>query len=217
MPAGTGEFGYELGAWHLCVIATGKNAEKAVQRLAAALERELLLYPRGGEICVWLGGQRKLTIPEVEWALSQQELADVSLAISESARGGMGWCLTHRQARAAHLVARHWPRKLTRYRDVAFEAVALQDEALADSLIERYLSPLDDMPIGGHAARRTLRGLFDAQYNVSSAAHRLEVHRSCVDRWREEIERRLGCRLPERQAEIEVALRIEDLRTQSRR
>jgi hypothetical protein len=66
--------------------------------------------------------------------------------------------------------------------------------------------------IGGEAARRTLHALFDSEYNVSSAAHPLKAHRSSVHRWREEIEQRLGYRLHEHQAEIEVALRIEDLR-----
>jgi hypothetical protein len=32
-----------------------------------------------------------------------------------------------------------------------------------------------------------------------------------VRRWRGEIERRLGCRLDERRAEIEVALRLREL------
>ena len=82
-----------------------------------------------------------------------------------------GWRLTHREAQAALLVAQHSPQPLTRYLDVALEAAALQDDALADSLIERYLLPLDDMRIGGQAARRTLRALFDTEYNVSSAAH----------------------------------------------
>jgi hypothetical protein len=212
-PVDADELGYELDAWHLCVIATGANAEKAVRGLAVALGRELLPVARDGEVWAWLGGQRKLVITDVERVLSAQELTDVSLAIGEAARGVEGWRLTHREAQAALLVARHRPpRRLTRYLDVALDATALQDEALADSLIERYLSPLDDMSIGGQAARRTLRALFEAEHNVSSAAHPLKVHRSTVHRWREEIERRLGYRLHEHQAEIEVALRIEDLR-----
>jgi hypothetical protein len=208
------ELGYELDAWHLCVIATGANATQAVRGLAAGLGRELLAVARDdGEVWAWLGGQRKLVVADVERVLSAQGLADVSLAVGEAARGVEGWRLTHREAQAAQLVARHRPaRGLTRYLDVALDATALQDEALADSLIERYLSPLDDMRIGGKAARRTLRALFDTEYNVSSAAHPLRVHRSSVHRWREEIERRLGCRLHEHQAEIEVALRIEELR-----
>ena len=50
MPVDVGEFGYELDAWHLCVIATGAGAEKAVRGLAAALGRELLLVAHDGEM-----------------------------------------------------------------------------------------------------------------------------------------------------------------------
>lgn len=212
VPVDVGEFGYELDAWHVCVIATGANVEKAVRGLAAALGRELLLVARDGEVWAWLGAQRKPKMSDIERVLSAPGFAGVSLAIGEAARAVQGWRLTHREAQAALLVAQHSPQRLTRYLDVALEAAALQDEALADSLIERYLLPLDDMRIGGQAARRTLRALFDTEYNVSSAAHPLKVHRSSVHRWREEIERRLGYRLHEHQAEIEVALRIEDLR-----
>jgi hypothetical protein len=213
-PVDVGEFGYEFDAWHVCVIATGANAEKVVRGLAAALGRELLLVARDGDMWAWLGGQRKLVITDVERVLSAQGFADVSIAIGEAARGVEGWRLTYREAEAAQLVARYRPRRLTRYLDVALDAAAIQDQALADSLIERYLLPLDDMSIGGQAARSTLRALFDTEYNVSSAAHPLKAHRSSVHRWREEIERRLGYRLHEHQAEIEVALRIEDLRAQ---
>lgn len=212
VPVDLGGLGYELDAWHVCVIATGANAEKAVRGLAATLGRELLLVARDREVWAWLGGQRKPRMSDVERVLSQPGLTDVSLAVGETAREMRGWRLTHREAQAALLVAQHSPRRLTRYLDVALEAAALQDEALADSLIERYLLPLDDMRIGGQAARRTLRALFDTEYNVSSAAHPLKVHRSSVHRWRKEIERRLGCRLHQHQAEIEVALRIENLR-----
>ncbi len=212
VPIDADALGYELNAWHLCVIALGTNAEKAVRGLAAALGRELLFIARDGEGWAWLGGQRKPVVSDVERVFSAQGFAGVSVAIGEAARGVEGLRLTHREAQAALLVTQHSPQRLTRYLDVALEAVALQDEALADSLIERYLLPLDDMRIGGQAARRTLRALFDTEYNVSSAAHPLKVHRSSVHRWREEIERRLGYRLHEHQAEIEVALRIENLR-----
>jgi hypothetical protein len=213
VPVDVGEFDYELDAWHLCVIATGTNATQAVRGLAAALGRELLLVEHDGEVWGRLGGQRKLKIADVERVLSAPGFTGVSLAIGEGARGVKGWRLTHREAEAAQLVSRHRPpRKLTRYLDVALDATALQDDALADSLVERYLSPLDDMRIDGQTARRTLRALFDTEHNVSSAAHPLKVHRSSVHRWREEIERRLGYWLHEHQAEIEVALRIEDLR-----
>jgi hypothetical protein len=212
-PVDVGELGYELDAWHLCVIATGANATQAVRGLATALGRDLLLIARDREVWAWLGGQRKLMIADLERVLLEQGPAGVSLAVGEAARGIDGWRLTHREAQAAHLVARYRaPRKLTRYLDVALDATALQDDALADSLIERYLSPLDGMRIGGQAARRTLRALFDTEHNLSSAAAGIKVDRSTVRRWRGEIEEQLGCRLHERRAEIEVALRLEDLR-----
>lgn len=209
------ELGYELDAWHLCVIATGAGATQAVRGLAATLGRELLPVVRDGELCAWLGGQRKLKIADVERILTARALAGVSLAIGEAARGLEGWRLTHREAEAAQLVARYRggreKQTLTRYLDVAPEANALQDAALADSLIETHLSPLDDLRIGGQAARRTLRALFETEHNVSSAAHKLDVDRSTVHRRRNEIERRLGCRLHEHQVDIEIALRVEDL------
>ncbi len=208
------ELGYEFDAWHLCVIATGTGAEKAVRGLAAALGRELLPVVRDGEVCVWLGGQRKLMIADVERVLSARGLADVSMAISDAARGIEGWRLTHREAEAAQLVAQHRPQHMvTLYPNVALEAATLRDETLAHSLLETYLSPLDDGHGGGGAGRRRmLRAFFDAEHNASSAAAVLNVDRGTVHRRLADIERRLGCRLHERQAEIEVALRIEDLR-----
>jgi hypothetical protein len=207
------ELGYELDAWHLAVIVTGADAESTVRSLAAALGRQLLIIRHNAEtVRAWLGGERKLMITDIEQVLSAQAEADVFVAASETARGLDGWRVTNREAEAAQLVARcSGQAGLTRYLDVAPEANALQDQALQDSLIGTYLSPLDGMRIGGQAARRTLRALFDAEHNVSSAAHKLNVDRSTVHRQRNEIERRLGCRLPEHQVDIEIALRVEEL------
>ncbi len=204
--------GYELDAWHLCAIATGANAESTVRKLAGTLGRELLLVLRGSEALAWLGGQRKPVIRDIEHALVAQGLASASLAIGEPARGVEGWRLTHREAEATLRVARHRPGRLTRYLDVALEATALQDEALGDSLIEAYLSPLDDQHGGGATRRKMLRAFFAAEHNASATAAALKVDRSTIHRWRREIEERLGCRLHERQAEIELALRLKALR-----
>jgi hypothetical protein len=207
------ELGYDLDAWHLGAIATGPGAARAVRGLAAKLGRELLLVSPGGETAwAWLGGRRRLAFADAERVLSAAESVDVSLAIGEPARGADGWRQTHREARDALLVARYRPSRLTRYLDVAPDATALRDEALADSLIDTYLSPLDRMRIGGPAARQTLRALLATGHNVTCAASTLEVDRSTVHRRRTEIERLLGCRLHERQVEIELALRVEDLR-----
>jgi hypothetical protein len=207
------ELGYDLGAWHLAVIATGTDAEGVVRFLAAKLGCRLLCVLHDVEtVWAWLGGAHRPAFADIDRVQSKQRLADVSLAVGEPGSGVEGWRATHHEAQAALLVARDRPCRITRYLDVALDATALQDDALGDALIERYLSPLDDVPIGGQAARRTLHALFDTEHNVSSAAHVLKAHRSSVHRWRDQIEQRLGYRLHEHQAEIKVALRIEDLR-----
>ncbi len=215
-PLHAGEFaelGYDLNGWHLGVIASGAQAGRAVRGLAADVGCELLQVAHGKEaVWAWLGGRRRVDFADVERILLAGKHASVSLAVGEPGRGIDGWHQTHREAEGALLVARCWPRRLTRYLDVAPEATALQDESLANLLIDRYLSPLDGMRIGGQAARRTLCALLEKAHNVSSAASALDIHRSTVHRQRSEIERRLGCQLHERRAEIDLALRIEDLR-----
>jgi hypothetical protein len=219
-PVDTGELaelGYELDGWHLGMIATGAQVGKAVRALAAGLGCKLLPVAHGSEmVWAWLGAQRRVAFAEIERVFSAGEYVDVSLAIGEPGRGAEGWRQTHREAQGALLVARsrggREEQTLTRYLHVATEATALRDDALADSLIETYLAPLEGMRIGGQAARRTLRALFETGHNVTSASFVLKVNRTTVHRQRTEIERRLDCRLLEHQAEIEVALRIEELR-----
>jgi hypothetical protein len=219
-PVDTGELaelGYELDGWHLGMIATGPQVGKAMRALAAGLRCDLLPVAHGSEmVWAWLGARRRVAFAEIERVFSAGEHLDLSLAIGEPGRGAEGWRQTHREAQGALLVARsrggREQHTLTRYLHVATEATALRDDALADSLIETYLAPLERMRIGGQAARRTLRALFETGHNVTSASFILKVNRTTVHRQRTEIERRLDCRLHEHQAEIEVALRIEALR-----
>ncbi len=210
------ELGYELDAWHVALIASGAKAKDVVRLLAGELGRQSLpIQTNETTVWGWLGGPNRPAIDDIERAYAKLCPADTMIAVGEPARGIDGWRISHREAKSALLVAHERQTRLTRYLDVALEAVALQDEALADSLIEKYLLPLDSVPIGGQMARRTVRALFDAEHNVSSAAIALNVHRSSVHRWREQIEQRLGYRLHEHRAEIETALRVDELRLHS--
>lgn len=210
------ELGYELDAWHVALIATGAKAKEAVRYLASELGRQSLpVQANEATVWAWLGGPDRPAFDDIERAYSQLSAVDATIAVGEPARGLKGWRSSHRDAQSALLVAHERRTRLTRYLDVALEAVALQDEALADSLIEKYLLPLDSAPIGGQMARDTVRALFDAEHNVSSAASALNVHRSSVHRWREQIEQCLGYRLHEHRAEIETALRVDELRLRS--
>jgi hypothetical protein len=212
-PVDIGELDYKFDAWHLGMIATGAKAEKAVRGLADRLGCQLLSVSCGdGSVWAWLGGERTLPIADVERVLSANDAPGVSLVIGEQGRGIDGWRLSHWLAQAALFVALHRPQRFTRCADVPLEAAMLRHEALAALLIRIYLSPLDNLRMGGQVARETLRSYFTCGRNMSSTAHDLRVVRNTVENRLREIEKCLGRTLPTCMAELEVALRLESLK-----
>jgi DNA-binding PucR family transcriptional regulator len=206
------ELRYELDAWHLGVIAVGNNAEQALRGMAAQMGRAILLVPRGEEtVWAWLGDRRKLALTDIAAVIPAKLPPGVTLAIGEPAHGLNGFRLTHRQAEAAHLVAQHRPQSLTRYADVALLAFALRDEALARSLVDIYLTPLDDPRKGYSVLRETVRAYLAAERNATSAAAALGVARHTVESRIRKAEELLDRLLPACMAEIDVALRLEEL------
>jgi hypothetical protein len=211
-PLATAELGYELDAWHLGVIATGLGAREALRALAQGADRQLLLLSRGNEtVWAWLGGRRSLSVADVERLMSAAEAPGVSLAIGEPGCGLDGWRLTHHQAQAALLVALRSQERVTRYGDVALVAAVLRDEVLARWLLDTFLSPLEGQRDGGAALRETLRRYFAAGQNVSKAADELDVKRQTVEQRLKTVGQLLARTLPTCLAELEVALRLEEL------
>lgn len=207
--ADSAELGYVLDAWHLGVIATGKNARGAVRDLAAALDCELLPVSRGEQtMWAWLGGRRRLTGSDVERLLPPRWPADVSLAMGEPGKGVQGWRLTHRQAQSALRVVLRRPQMLTRYIDVALLASALNDEVLETSLQETYLSPLGDC---GSELRATLHAYFAAGRSISTAARSRGVVRQTVENRLRAAEQAIGRPLRVCLPDVEVALRLDEL------
>lgn len=206
--------GYDLDGWHTAVIATGGDATKLMRLLAAQLGCEILPASHGEQTrCALLGAQRKIAIENIERIIyDQAKDMDFSLALGEPARGLAGMRITHQEAESAALVARHEPRRITRYADVEPEATALRDKPLGDALIETYLAPLDEMSIGGEEARRTVRAFLDAGANCSKAARSLPVDRSTMHERIKKIHERLGCDLWAHRSKVERALRVEELR-----
>jgi hypothetical protein len=207
--------GYELDAWHLGVIATGaqpRRAARAVESLATKLGRERLLVPRDEHtVWAWLGARRRFSIADAGRLLVAKGPGEVSLTVGEPGRGIHGFRVTHSQAQAAQLVALRRPRALTRFRDVALLAMALRDEALARSLVELHLSPLDNPRRSSAVLRQTLRAYFLAERNAPSAAQQLGVARHTVENRLRKVEQRLNCPLHTCMAELEVALQLEEL------
>jgi PucR C-terminal helix-turn-helix domain/GGDEF-like domain len=204
------KLGYDLDSWHVCVVGTGMGVGDAVRAAVARVDCELLCVEHDqASLWAWLGGQRKAITGAIEDLMSTHWPAAVALAIGEAREGTGGWRLTHQEAQAALLVAR--PQQLTRCADVVLEAAMLRDETLARTLKDVYLSPLDDLRIGGHVARETLRAYFASGRNANVAAGSLGVDRRTVWHRLAKIATRLGWSPEERRAELEVALRIEAL------
>ncbi len=208
------ELGYNFDSWHLGLLATGPNAAEALQFLAETLGRAPLLIPHSNEVVWgWLGGRRPYG--SVEW---QELLAfsfsseRASLAVGEPAEGLPGWRLTHRQAVAMLPIARRGKTQVARYGQSSLVAAALQDELLGTSLRQLYLDPLHHERDVGDVARNTLRAYFAATRNISSTAAALGVSRRTVSSRLAAIEDLLGLPLEAASAEIETALRLDEVR-----
>ena len=96
------------------------------------------------------------------------------------------------------------------YADVALLAAIAADDLIATSLRQLYLAPLERARDGGKVARRTLRAFFEAERNVSSTAAALGVDRRTVRNRLGAIEDLLGRPLKGAEADLEIALRLDD-------
>jgi hypothetical protein len=212
-PVDTTKLEYELdGRWHLGLIALGVDLERTVKAMADAVDCQLLSVRRGEHtLWAWLGGRRRLAMADLEHFLSSMTIGEVSLAVGEPGRGLDGWRLTHRQAQAALWLVLRRPRQLTRYADDLLLAAALRDDVLARSLHEIYFLPLCSPRDGGAVLCETLRAYFASGRNAATAAAALKVDRHTVQRRLRKIEERLGRLLHTCCAELEVALRLQDL------
>jgi hypothetical protein len=211
-PLDTAEFAYDFEAHHLGAIARGPEASAMLHELAAALDRCLLAVRREEQgLWAWLGGRRPLDSAQVRRQARSMIAPGTALAIGEPGCGFAGWRLTHQQARAALPIAQRGPEPMVRYVDVALFAAVLQDDLLATSLRELYLTPLKAERGGGEVLRETMRAYFAAEGNVSSAASALGVKRETVRNRLRAIEERLGRDLSTCAADMETALRLEEM------
>ncbi len=204
--------GYEFGAWHLGIIGTGNNAEQAIQDVARRLACRLLCVSYDDQsVWAWLGGERKHVTNDYQRVSSASWPAGISLTVGQPAEGFDGWRLTHRQAQDTLLVSRRRPKSLTLYTDVALLASWLRDEERARALIDMYLSPLDEHRCSGQILRETLREYFAAGRNAAKAGRNLNVSRRTMSNRMATIEKSLGSLDDTNQAELEIALRLDEL------
>jgi DNA-binding PucR family transcriptional regulator len=208
----TSDLDYDLNAHHLAITASGPELAESLSTLAERLDRRLLFVHAEEDVAwAWVGGRRRIRAEEIDLLASFDWPDTTSLACGEAAEGLAGWRLSHRQATAAHPVARRLPQPFVRYPDVALVASVLQDDLLAASLRRRYLAPLESERDRGVAARDTLRAYFAAAGNVSSAAAALGVNRRTVSARIAAIEDRLEHSLDGIRTELDLALRLDEI------
>jgi hypothetical protein len=210
-PLETVDLGYDLEGWHVGLIASGEAATEAMRRLATTLGwRSILVNRPEGDVWAWMGGKRRPRLEELEHVIAADWPRTVPVAIGEPGSGRHGWRLTHQQAKAAMPMARRDGSAFVRYREVALVSSVSRDDLLATSLRDIYLAPLEEAP-DGSALIETLRTYFASDRNVSSTAAALRVNRRTVANRLRTIEARLGCTLIASTAEIEAALRLQEL------
>jgi hypothetical protein len=206
------ELDYDLDASHVGVIAWGPGAQTAVRELAAALDRRLLWAPASDQLVwAWLGGSAP--VEQEAWA-ALRDLSPPSgsrLALGNPGSRLAGFRLSHRQAGEAHVVAARTHDLVTLYADVTLEAFALRDEAAAREFTQAVLGEFSDDREPSVQARATLRAYFAASQNGASAAAGLGVHEQTVARRLRAIEQEIGFPVNERRAELELALRLNEL------
>lgn len=206
------ELGYDLDGHHLALMAKGEGAEELVRDLSGAVDRRLLAVQREDEPtwACWLGGRRQLSAEQALAALPGEIPAGVFVAIGEPGEGLSGWRFSHRQAKAALAIAERRGESPVRYPDVALLAAVTSDDLIAGSLRQLYLAPLERARDGGKVSRETLRAYFAAERNVSSTAAALGVDRRTVRNRLGAIEELLGRPLKGAEADLEIALRLDD-------
>lgn len=206
------ELVYDLDCFHVAIVGNGSGAGAVVRRVVEGVDRQLLIVEPDDNSCwAWLGGRRPFEMDALAALLSSAAAPGATFALGEPGKGIAGWRLSHRQAKAALPVALRRSEQSTRYADVALIAAAIQDDLLAASLQEIYLTPLEHDRDKGATARRTLRAYFAADKNASSAAAALGATRQTVANRLQAIEERLQRRLHKVGPELQVALSVHEM------
>lgn len=211
-PAELIEFDYELDtSWHVSVVATGATIRDVLPRMRAKLRCRLLhVACDDGTIWAWFGAPYELKPCDIERTVPPQWDGEV-IAIGGARRGLEGWRQTHLEAKAARLRALRRPDRIVRYDERPLLAAALENETLATWLMD-FLAPIQARQDAAELLR-TLRAYLDSECNCSSAVPVVKVRRQTVGNRIRLVERLLDRPLRTCLAELDVALRLADLRS----
>jgi hypothetical protein len=201
----------DLDQHHLGLVAWGRRGDEAARALASELSRPLhIVAPTELTWWAWISGKKSFEGDEKLVLQRFQAPADSGVAVGLQEYGILGFRATHRQAQRARLLAPSDSSTVTRYADVAVEALATENRAEAQSFVERELKAIGDDSTASTRIRETLSAYFAAEHNAASAAARLGVHQQTVGNRLRTAEERLGHSIGARRVELELALRLRE-------
>jgi hypothetical protein len=201
--------GWPLDHNHLGVLAWAEGGDEAAREFGAMLGRPVMVIAAGveGSWFAWVSGKRQLTDDD-DRRIAEFRPNRGRLALGLEAAGAQGFRLTNRQARRAGWVAWYTDSPLTRFQDVALEALAIEDAESARAFVATELDGLDDDSTRSTRLRETLVAYFNADQNAAAAAASLGVHQQTVANRIRAVEELLGEQVPSRRAELDLALRL---------
>jgi hypothetical protein len=201
--------GWPLEHHHLGLLAWAEGGDRSLRDLAAMLGRPVLIVESGVEYA-WFGWASSATPlgPAELRAIESFQAQWGRIAIGLEASGGEGFKLANRTARRAGWVAWYTPDAVTDYRDVALEALAIEDADSARRFTEEELRGFDDGSTRSVRLRETLLAYFSSDHNAAAAAAKLGVHQQTVANRIRAVEDLLGAPVAARRAELELALRL---------
>lgn len=202
---------YDADGEHIGLVAWGRDGAAAAHGLAAAIDRRALVVTVDrGLWWAWLGGGHPLGAEALARLARWAPPPSTQVAIGGQGAGRDGFRETHREAAAAVVAGRRSGASVTRFENVALEALATRDQPAARTFAARELTGLDGDDHRSRQLRATLRAWFAAGQNAAAAAAALGVHEQTIAQRLRAVEERTGRSPAARRAELETALRLRD-------
>jgi hypothetical protein len=204
------ELGYDLDQTHVAVALDADDGTELVDGAAAAVGATVLALPaRDGRTWAWL--QRDgLTPAEVAAAL-QARMTGGHAGISEPEHGLYGFAGAHRKALIALRVGILRGAAVSRYREVALEALTLGGEEIAADFARAELGRMIEPSRRVAILRETLSEYFAQGSSTAATARTLAIAERTVTYRLRRAEELIGRPVAERRADLETALRLYDV------
>lgn len=200
------ELGYPLHGEHVALVTRAPHAERIIAAAATALGADsLALRASDGRCWAWVATGN---LNELRARLLADGARGLDAPVGVGGPGGFR--LAHRQAHLAERVARN-PGELVELRAVALEALVLGDQRTAWEVARAELGPLAGPDPRAVRLRATLSAWFCSRERLAEAAAELDVAPRTVTYRLRAAETLLGHPIAHRRAELEAALRVQQL------